>query len=658
MCAQSKFKKLFEPIKLGSLELRNRIVMPPMCDNLGTPEGFVSQKTLDHYEARARGGAGLVIIESTGVDNPQSKQTGHMLSMDSDDYIPGLTKLAAVIKKHGAKAAIQPTHSGNATKRIVTGGLQPVAPSSVTRPGYEEPHELTIEEIHRIIDKFVEASVRAQKAGFDAVELHGAHPYMGAQFLSPAWNRRTDEYGGILENRARFVLEVQRKVREAVGKEFTVWWRLNGAEYGLEKFGIDKCTTLEDAQQVAKWLEEAGAAAISVTCWGMGNYANYHRITMAGPRGNLVPLAEGIKKVVKIPVIAAGGLSPELGEKVLTEGKADLICMGRALLADPELPNKVASGNMEDVNNCIRCNYCGDIRMISHEYTGHIGCTVNALLGEEAKEMEIRPAATKKKVMVVGGGPAGMEAARVAALRGHDVTLYDKSDALGGQVRLAKVPPHKEEIGRFIDYLERQIKKAGVGVKLGKQVDAGMVMAEKPDAIVIAVGATPNIPGIPGINRDNVVLAEDVLSGKASVGDRVVIIGGEPVGCETAEYLAAKGKKVVAITTLEPAMATREGISMREPLLERLGRFGIEMIAGVIKCDEINEKGVKITTAEGKSRLLEADSVVLAAGYKPNPELADKLRGKVGELHLAGDCIEARRIMDAVAEGYRAGLAI
>ncbi len=656
MHAQSQFKKLFEPAHLGRLELRNRLVMPPMVDNLATPAGHVSQKMLDYFEARAKGGVALVIVESTCVDAPVGKNVPHMLRMDDDDCIPGLAQLAKVIKKHGAKAAIQPTHAG-ITARVALTGCQPVGPSAVARPGYDEPRELTVEDIHQVVNKFTEAAARAQKAGFDGVELHGAHPYLGAQFLSPAWNRRSDEYGGTLGNRARFLLEVMDRVRKAVGTDYTVWWRLNGQEYGLEEFGIENCITLEEAQQVAQWLEQAGADAMSVTCWGMGVYTNWHRATMAEPRGNLIPLAEGIKKVINIPVLAAGGLDPELGEKVLEEGKADFICMGRGLLADPELPNKAASGNVEEINRCIRCNYCADICMSKKGGTGQIGCTVNAVLGHEG-EYTLTPAKRKKRVMVVGGGPAGMEAARVAALRGHHVTLCEKSDALGGQVKLAKVPPHKEEIGLFLSYLERQVKKASVKVELGQKVDAGAVMEHKPDAIVIAVGAKPNIPDIPGINRGNVVLADDVLSGKVSTGDKVVIIGGEPVGCETAEYLAEKGKKVLAVITLEPAMATKEGRSMREPLLDRLDHFRIEMNTGVVRCDEINDKGLTITTASGDKRLLEADTFVLAAGYKPNTDLEKELRGKARELHLAGDCIEPRRIMDAVAEGYRAGLAI
>ena len=656
MSAQSQFKKLFEPARLGRLELSNRIVMPPIVDNLATPDGIVSQKQLDYFEARARGGVAMIIVESTCVDAPVGKNVPHMLHMDDDECISGLTQLAKVIKEHGAKAAIQPTHAGITTKVAFT-GCQPVGPSAVARPGYDEPRALTVEGIHKIEDKFAEAAARAQKAGFDGVELHGAHGYLGAQFLSPAWNKRTDEYGGILENRARFLLEVMEKVREAVGKDFAVWWRLNGAEYGLEEFGIKNCITLEETQQVAQWLEKAGADAISVSCFGMGVYTNCHRAAIAIPRGNLIPLAEGVKKAVNIPVLAAGGLNPELGEKVLEEGKADFVCIGRGLLADPELPNKAASGNVEDINRCIRCNYCGDICNARNRHTGQIGCTVNAVLGHEG-EHRLIPVGKKKRVMVVGGGPAGMEAARVAALRGHNVTLWEKSNALGGQVRLAIIPPHKEETGLFLDYLKRQVKKVGVGVKLGRQVDVGLVKSEKPDAVVLAVGAKPNIPDIPGINRDNVVLAEDVLIGKASIGDRVVVIGGEPVGCETAEYLAEKGKKVVAIITLELAMATKEGISMRQPLLDRLERFGIEMITGVIRCDEVNERGLKITTAEGKSQLLEADTVALAAGSKPNIGLAEELRSNGVEFQLAGDCIEPRRIMDAVAEGYRVGMAV
>lgn len=638
----SQFEKILEPGRIGQMETRNRIVMPPMVTNMGTRDGFITQRIEDHYEARARGGVGLIIVECACVDYPVGKNYVHQIAIDDDKFLAGLSELAQVIKKHGAKAAIQLHHAGAAGHPYIT-GHQTVAPSAVTRPGCEPPRELTISEIENLVTCFARAAVRAKKAGFDGVEIHAAHGYLLAEFLSSCWNKRQDIYGGELRNRARLLLQVLKGIREQVGGDYSVWCRVNGREYGMEN-GI----TIGETQELAPMLQDAGADAVHVSGVGLitSVYAYIQRAPMCDLPGLLLPLAEAVKKVVSIPVIAVGRITPEIGERVVREGKADFIAMGRGLLADPEVPNKLASGRLDDIRPCIACNVCLDKYMPSE--TG-VQCVVNSAVGKGGK-YSISKAEKIKKVLIAGGGPAGLETARVAALRGHEVVLYEGEPRLGGQALLAAMPPYKEKIQEFTNYLVGQVMKLGVKIELGKKVDQALVKDTKPDVVVVATGARPFIPAIPGVNRDNVATAQDVLTEKVRVGDRVVFIGGGQIGAEVAEFLAEKGKKVT-LTTLEEEIAFDLAISVRVRLVRRLEDKDVTMLTGV-KYEQLTHKGLIIITKEGDKRTIEADTIVLATGVRRDTDLVRVLQGEGIEIHLAGDCLEPRGIKGAIEDGF------
>jgi len=597
----------------------------------------------DYYGARARGGVGLVIVEASCVDAPAGKGWERQLMIDDDRFVPGLAELVHVVKQQGAKIAIQLHHAGSEARSSIT-GVQPVAPSPIPRPDREMPRELTTEEVSELVVRFAWAARRAQAAGFDGVEIHGAHGYLVAQFLSSFFNKRSDVYGGGIERRARFLSEIVQRTKELVGREYPVWCRMNGREFGAQA-GL----STEEAQEVARMVQNAGAEAINVSVMAYG-VSPRTAPPMAQPPGNLVRFAEAIKSVVAIPVIAVGRMDAATAETVVEEGRADLIAIGRALIADPELPNKAAAGRLDDIRPCIGCQTCLDCITAWHE---PVRCVVNPAVGRE-RDCAVQRADRPKRVFVVGGGPAGMEAARVSALRGHNVVLYDRGETLGGQLLLASIPPYKEVLETFAKYQRTQLSRVGVKVELGQEVRAALVEEAKPDAVILATGIRLVVPQIPGVDRSNVVTAFNVLAGKVEVGDKVAVIGAEVVGCETAELLADKGKKVTLMRRGED-VATKLNPSSREHLIARLEAKGVTMLTGV-RYQEISDQGVIITTRQGESQTVEADTVVLAAGSLPDTELYEALKGKVPELHLVGDCVEPRNIMSAVADGCSAAL--
>ncbi|MFC2016303.1 FAD-dependent oxidoreductase [Chloroflexota bacterium] len=637
-------KHLCQPLQIGQMNLKNSIVMPPMVVQYATNEGYVTKRTQQYYEARAMGGVALVIVEATYV-HPEGQIIPKELGISDDKFIPGLSELAQAIHKHGARAAIQLVHGGRIA--IPTpDGVAPVGPSAIPAAGRGMPRELTNDEIAEIINYFTLAALRAKKAGFDGVEIHGAHGYLIAQFISQPSNRRNDAYGGSLPNRARLLTEVIEAVKEATGPDYPVWCRINGKEFDLET-GV----TLEEAKEVAYMAEEAGAVAINVSAIGSKSPVNLNAATFTP--AVLADLAAGVKGKVTVPVIAVGKMTPEAGERILAEGKADLIAFGRALFADPELPNKVCGNHLEDIRPCILCLRCRD-DLVDNTVVG-VSCSVNAAMGKEGAH-QIAPTEKPKKVLIVGGGPAGMEAARVAALRGHHVSLWEKKERLGGQLVVAAAAPHKDRIGSLTSYFTIQLEKFEVEVELGHEATAEMVMAFGPEVLVLATGARPVVPEIPGLKMSDTVDAVTVLEGKVEVGTRVVIIGGELVACEVAEYLVQKGRKVTLMRR-GPEVAQKVGPNIRTPLLSRLKEKGVTMLTDVTY-HQATAKGLVVTTKDGERRSIEADTIVLAAGAVPNQRLYQEIKDKVPTVHLVGDCVSPRTILDAITEGHQTGLTI
>lgn len=638
------FRRLFEPIKIGGMTIKNRIAMPAMGTGFATKEGLVTERLKDYYEARAKGGAGLVIVECTCVDFPRGIHALYRLVIDNDNTLPGLKGLAQAIKKHGARAIIQLNHAGRMAKSKIA-GCQPVAPSPIpypagSTPQGELPKELTIEEISEIVNLFAQAAVRAKKAGFEGIEVHAGHGYLLADFLSPFSNKRHDLYGGSVENRARILIEVLKAIRKSVGDDYPLWCRINGQEYGVEG-GL----TLGDSKAMAQILKGM-VDAIHVTAWGYGSksLANF-----PDTPGALLPLAEAIKNVFIKPVITVGRFTLELGEQAIQDGKADIIALGRELIADPEIPHKASAGRLEDIRPCIACFHCHDVGVMKNS---SIACAVNVAAGRES-EYEIKPATEIKKIAIIGGGPAGMEAARVLSLRGHQVILFEKEAHLGGQLILAATPPHKERIKLLIDYLVTQLKKLHVEIRLNTEANLEQIRNLRTDLVVLATGATPLIPQLPGIKLDHVVTAFDILTGQAEAGHKVVVIGGGSTGCETAEFLFEKGEEVTVVEML-PELASDMGFRDRVRLLSRITNLPINFLTNV-KCSGIQKGEVMVVTQQGEERFIDADTVVLAVGVQPNNSLFPLLEAEGFKTYLVGNCSEGARIADAIGDGFRLG---
>jgi len=651
MNATPVLKNLFEPAEIGSMKIRNRIVMPPMGTNMSS-HGRVNRAILDHYEERAKAGVGLIIVEVAGIDSPAGKNTANMLMLDNDKYISGMAELVNTIHKHGAKAVLQISHTGRGARQTIT-GVQPVAPSPIPMPyssaiGYagDMPRELTVPEIHVLERKYAYAAGRAKTAGFDGVMLHGTGYYLIAQFVSSAANIRSDEYGGDLEKRAKFPLEVIQAVKENVGSDFPLLYKMSALE-----MGADAGLTLDEARQLAVMLQDAGVDALELAgmIWGID-------LSMEPPPGEpsnmglmLSPL---IKSVVTIPVIAEGRIDPEAGDKAISEGKADLIGFGRGLLADPRLPEKAFKGRFNEIRPCIGCGRCTDNQLMKGM---GVMCSVNPTTGHEARAFKIHRTQKIKRIAVIGGGPAGMEAARVVGLRGHRVTLYEKDERLGGQLNQAIVPPHKSNLAQYVDYLKRQLPLQHVVVRTRIKVTADTITRIKPDAVIIATGVSAAKPDIPGADRPFVLSAKAVLDGRETA-PKVAIIGGGLVGCETAEHLQKQGRQVTVIEMLG-GIADRMVYAQRTILEARLKAAGVTILTGTT-CKEISDSGVIATTEAGEELHIEAGTVVIATGDRPNNALEHELKGLVPEIYAVGDCVHPEGIAEAVAAGYQAALRI
>ena len=613
--------KLFEPGKIGKLSLKNRIVMSPMdIGALAKPDGRLSQQAINFYIARARGGTGLIMTSVACI--PQIE----------------LNQLAEAVHDYGAKIAFQ-VFAGPG--RIADAGA--VAPSAL--PCFRDPNitarELATEEVEQLAQSFQFSAEMLRGAGIDAVDLNCHAGYLVDEFMTALWNKRSDKYGGDLEGRLRFPLEIIEAIKRGAGADFPIIFR-----FGLTHY-LEGGREVDEGLEIAHRLEAAGVAALDITA---GCYETFYWVALptTQPPGCLVNLAEMARKVVNIPVMAVGKLGyPELAERVLQEGKADFIILGRALLADPEWPNKVKEGRLEDIRPCI-----GDLEGCwNRQRSGEpISCTVNPACGME-REFAIKPAERGKTVLVVGGGPGGMEAARVAALRGHKVTLWEKGNALGGNLIPASTPDFKQDYRRLINYLSTQIKKLGVATELNKEATLEQIQKTKPEVVFIATGSTPIIPEILGAEKAKVVTAIDVLLGRKKAGESVVVIGGGLVGCETALYLAQKGKKLTIVEILD-SVARDMFEANRMHLLKLLADTNVEILTET-SVAEIMDDSVVIVNKYGKRSKLEADTVVLAVGLKSNRRLEGALKDKVPKTHVIGDCVEPRKLLNAIWEGFR-----
>ena len=634
----SKLTKLFEPIALGTMEVKNRIVMPALGLGLAD-DSKVTERFKAFYAERARGGVGLIVVglaPSLSIGNFVPEGT---IGIYKDEFIPGLRDFVELIHRCGAKVAVQISALHLLEK--ADGSIELVGPSNISvekHANAQKPRPLTIDEIKRVIASYGEGARRAKEAGFDAVELNAiAGTGLGSYFLSAHTNNRTDEYGGNISKRARFLLECVESMKQKVGSDYPLLCRISGADF------MDGGNTLEDIKTVAPLLEKAGIHALNVsTGW---HESPVPFIQMSIPRGNWIYLAEGVKSVVTIPVIGGTRINdPMLAEQILADERVDMVYAARALIADPEWPNKAEAGQLDEIRLCTACCTCFDTVVEMRP----VACAINARAGREA-ESTVDRAGKIKDIFVIGGGPAGMEAARVAAMRGHHVTLADNKDQLGGQLLLAVLPPYKEELTGLTSYLSGQMKKMGVTVELGQKVDAETVMKLNPDAVIVATGATPIIPDIRGIDGKNVVMALDVLTGKVEVGSNVIVVGGGMVGCEVAEFLVSKGKKVTILEMLGRIGADIERTN-RWVVIGRLRKLGIRMEANA-KVEEITYHGVN-ATRNGGIECFEGDTVVLAVGMQSERTLAQELEGKVKEIHVIGDSAKPGKIAQAIESAF------
>ena len=640
------FNHVFSPGRIGNIELANRFVVPAMVMNYCNEDGSPNERYFSYYETKAKGGWGLIITEDFAI-SPAAKGYTNIPGLWDDSQIEPHAELPKRIHRHGGKVVAQIYHAGRQTNHLIT-GEQPVAPSPIPCPVKQQiPSELTRPQIGELVEGFGDCARRVKAAGFDGLEIHGAHGYLIAEFLSLYANKRSDEYGGSLLNRFRFVKEIISDIKLKAGNDFPIIFRISGDEF------VPGGRNIEETKAVAMLLEEAGVDAIHVS---VGVYASRHKIAPPArtARAWAVDFAAEVKKVVSLPIITVGRITdPLLAESILVSEKADFIAMGRAALADPELPNKTAAGNYDDIIFCVGClQGCGD-KIRRHGEPG--GCMLNPLTGNET-EYQIEPAREKRKVVVIGGGVAGMEAARVAAERGHDVRLFEKAPELGGAYLLAAFPPGKGEIATFIHWQKRQLEKLGVQVVLNTEATEEVVSKENPEVIINATGSIPSMPELQGIDRENVVNAYDVLSGKADVGVSAIVVGGGLVGSETANHLAFLEKRVTIIE-MTSDIATDEEFNTRRLLMRDLKDREVKILVNAT-AKEILDDGVLVSVDGEDVQVGPADTVVIAMGSEPVNGLYEKLKKESFKIVNIGDSLEVRNALDAIEEGYKAGLEI
>ena len=709
-------KNLLSPTRIGNLQLRNRIAVAPMGVEIAEADGQVREPVIAYYEERARGGAGLIITENTSACYPRGANSAHELGVSSDVFLPGLQALTERVHLHGARIAIQLAHHGKVGRLDTRDGRSLLMPSvpvhqkglrgsldlsreemglMAAAAGNAKPtiREATPEDLVELVVDFADAARRAQRAGFDAVEIHGAHGYIFSEFLSPAWNFREDGYGGTVENRARLLCETIEACKASTGGDFPVWCRIDAVEFGEEN-GIN----IEDAGRTAELAEQAGADAIHVSAYAHPLGAGFTQAPIVHAENGFAGFAASIKARVSVPVIAVGRISPEAGDKLIREGRADIIAMGRPMLADPAIAQKLEEGRPESIRPCIYCYTC----VAQAFFDRSVRCAVNPITAHEAEFAEALRAKSSRpmRVLIAGGGPAGMEAARVAATRGHRVTVYEKSRQLGGTLRFAALVYEPNE--RLLDWLENQVHALGVEVILGRELLPEDVREQQADAVIVATGARRENPPIPGCDLSHVLDGDSlrgIMTGEETgnarhsigvldrfvigagrrlgilrspgrlrtlshrympLGKRIVIIGGGLVGIELAEFLAERNRNVTVLEE-EAIFALQMAHPRRWRVLHDVRKAGVELVARA-RVDRITERAVDFSVSiedeKVETRSIKADSVIVTLGLEPNPDLAARMDGSDTRVISVGDCTGVGYIEGAISDGFRAALAL
>lgn len=651
------YEKLFTPGQIGNVPVKNRLVMSPMGIGLAELDGSPSEDMIAFYEARAAGGAGLIIPEITRINDMNGAGLLRQLSVTKDRHIEPLSRLAQAVHRHGSKIFIQLHHPGRETVSALIGGQPVVAPSPIPcKYVRQETRALSTEEVKQIIGQFVEGAVRVQKAGCDGVELHAAHGYLLQQFLSPYTNKREDEYGGSPENRLRIVLEIIEGIRKACGEHFPVGVRLSVDEF-LDQTGVtEEYIHIQDGIQIAMALEHAGIDFIDVSC-GLYETGMTCVEPISFPQGWRKELIRAVKAHVSVPVIGVSAIrEPEIAEQFLEEGVEDFVSLGRAWLADEEWGRKVQEGRERELRKCISCLRCFESL---NEYNAAglpPECAVNPRLAKERKYKELTFDTKGHRAVVVGGGPAGMCAAQTLALRGIKVTLIDRQSELGGTVNLARNPPLKERMQWIADYYAEEFKRLQVEVCLNTEATPENIMEYKPDAVIIAAGSVPVIPSrIPGITGENVYSVEDILGGHNSLANKkVAVIGAGLTGLETAEYLCENGSQVTIIDMLKEAAPEANHTNVAD-VCGRLQKAGAGYLLGYA-LKEVLSDGVLLEQVDShEEKKVDADAVVLSLGFRPDQSLAAALEQKGVKVRIAGSALKDGMIAPAVRTGYEAG---
>ncbi len=637
-----KYEKLFERGKIGTVNLKNRVVMTAMGVNLAGSMGEANDVITRYYEERAKGGVGLIITEIARIDDEYGVGTPNQLSVTEGRHIPHLERMIETIQKYGTKVFIQLHHPGRETKSSLIGGKQIVAPSAIMcQVTQEMPRALTTEECEGLVKKFIKGAVISKTAGADGVELHVAHGYLLNQFVSPYSNKRTDKYGGSFQNRLRIVSEIITGIKYMCGADFPVSVRISADEF------VEGGLKLPESIKIARTLESYGIDALNVSS---GTYESATTIIEPGsyPQGWKKHLAEEIRKNVKIPVIAVNNIKdPETAEQLLESGVCDFVGVARGLLADPHWVNKTKDGKSDQIRKCIGCLNC----FAELNQGRHIKCTVNGALGREIEFSDLEKNGEGKTIAVIGGGPAGMQAALVLDQKGYKTVLFDDREKLGGTLNVADKAPIKDKVLAMNNGLIREIEESGVDVKMNTKATVEMVKELNPAGVFVAVGASPTVPPIPGIEGKNVLKAEDVLTGKVTAKGKVAVIGSGLTGLETAELLADKGHSIVLI---EMQKNIGPGVN-RTILVDLMMRFKKHdpLIMPNHRLMSITDTNIVLMNQMTSQPLLvEADTVVLALGVTPRRALVSEFMEAFDNVRVIGDAEKAGRIQEAIKEGY------